>query len=1133
MKRIALCLDGTWNDNKAGFVQTNVAKLQPLIAKVDANGVRQISHYIPGIANTPGETAQFLKGAVGFGIGDRIRDAYEKLVADYQPGDEIYLFGFSRGAFEARSLGTLITLFGVAKSVANFPFEEAWSLYRTRARRRGEDALDEVRAAAHYPVRIKCMGVWDTVGNIGNPFSSSGPIGRMFKFHDTRLSDSIDVGLHALSIDEIRGPFRPALWALPKGQALPERQHIEQVWFAGTHCNVGGGFRETGLSDIALRWMVERTAATTGLAFDTPELIRSTRPDPLAPQHMSATGSIFRWSRFVPFVRLVRQAIDGISPLRRALLGTWRTSKLRGGRTSVNESIHPSVLQRFGQKVIELIEGRSHMIVYRPSNLAPAMPEPQAPVAQEAPAKPRRVKVFTVHGTFAHAADWDDWDKDDNDCKKTEHWQFVNRLAQHLRSHGVTLDELDHTQYDWSGGNSHPERLTAAIGLKKLIETDLGKTYAEHGEDYYDRVYIVGHSHGGTISRLAMNLWDKEPDYYDPPDKNEPAHDDECPTCLRTRNGLVGRNTVRRPDGVITFGSPFVTFEKRRGGLLTARIAVWVYRILAVLPLAGLVYFLWSDDTIKDVTGQMREEASFLRTALILGTPLLVFWLAGVHWTARLQAWAERRFGKGSSALVSASSALLLFKYLLLVLLAVYYIAYATVGLERIGSWLPFLKPIGEWFTILTPLILLWLLVVTLPGRFLGWMRNKVAGLREQLPKKFDPPEDKPAAYLNYHTPGDEAGAHLRAFSALTWTVQTLALAAACVLAAGIILSFVIGVEAINHSVFNSSVLARFGVSAWNSEYQAQFVRLMDWLTFLPAAVWSWIFGLTTTKLNLGDLANAREVAWYIPLALLAAIVTLFLLLMPLVLVLLGIAYAVSIRLRSSGLVFGGESFAWTMASRIGVKRRANDNSLLRLLFITPEAWRRQEIAHCYYYKSDRVIRDMASYMADWSRHAPWRFLSVGEWTADAARWAIVLLFVLSIFAVSVPFATSFAGMRGVSATQVASQADVICKEEAHRVEVEYQDTLQLLSCDKDRFDRRAAPVAQNQWKSEVTGKFGAEWSDWKLARPESPVTMIQGCSFSYIARATPCRLRDGPGSPAASAPAVTPPPDGAQPQRR
>ena len=94
-----------------------------------------------GIASTAGETAQFLKGAVGFGVGDRIRKAYELLAADYEPGDEIYLFGFSRGAFEARSLGGLITLFGVAKSVKDLPFEKAWSLYRTRAARRERAAL--------------------------------------------------------------------------------------------------------------------------------------------------------------------------------------------------------------------------------------------------------------------------------------------------------------------------------------------------------------------------------------------------------------------------------------------------------------------------------------------------------------------------------------------------------------------------------------------------------------------------------------------------------------------------------------------------------------------------------------------------------------------------------------------------------------------------------------------------------------------------------------------------------------------------------------------------------------------------------------------------------------------------------
>jgi hypothetical protein len=350
---------------------------------------------------------------------------------------------------------------------------------------------------------------------------------------------------------------------------------------------------------------------------------------------------------------------------------------------------------------------------------------------------------------------------------------------------------------------------------------------------------------------------------------------------------------------------------------------------------------------------------------------------------------------------------------------------------------------------------------------------------------------------------------HLRIFSALTWTVQTTALAAACVLAAGIILSIVIGIETINHAVFKSSVLARFGVSAWNPEYQAQFVRVMDWLTFLPATVWSWVFGLTTTKLNLGELANANAVAWYIPLAILAAIVTLFLVLMPLVLILLGIAYLANMRLRSSGLVFGGESFAWTMASRIGVRRRANANSLLRVMFITPDAWRRQEIAHCYYYKSDRVVEDVAAYMADWNRHAPSRFLSLGGWTADAARWAVVALFVLSIFAISVPFANSFAGMRDPAAVAPPA-ANLICKDEPHRVEVEYNDTLDLVGCDRDRFDRRAAPIAQQKWKSEVAEKLGATWSDWKLARAGQPLTGISGCSFSYIIQATPCRLNDG-----------------------
>jgi hypothetical protein len=110
--------------------------------------------------------------------------------------------------------------------------DKAWSLYHAREKERDQEELAELRSAAHYPERIKCVGVWDTVGNIGNPFSSGGLIGRRFEFHNTRFSETIDGSLHALSVDELRGPFRPTLWTVPKGLDMPTNQHVEQVWFA-------------------------------------------------------------------------------------------------------------------------------------------------------------------------------------------------------------------------------------------------------------------------------------------------------------------------------------------------------------------------------------------------------------------------------------------------------------------------------------------------------------------------------------------------------------------------------------------------------------------------------------------------------------------------------------------------------------------------------------------------------------------------------------------------------------------------------------------------------------------------------------------------------------------------------------
>jgi uncharacterized protein (DUF2235 family) len=381
MKRVILCLDGTWNNCRPGAILTNVRKLHQAIAPTDGNGMRQISHYIEGIVSAEGEPLKFLRGAIGVGVDDRIRKAYEILIRDYEAGDEIYLVGFSRGAFEARSLGGLITLFGVGRSGAAFSLDTAWSVYRTREKERDQRVLAELRAAAHYPVRIKCVAVWDTVGNLGNPFVSRGVVGRMFEFHDTRLTNNIDIALHALSIDELRGPFRPTLWTMRKGATLPVNQHVEQVWFAGNHADVGGGHPETGLSDVTLLWMAERIQSVTGLALEAETFVQ-TRPDSLGPQHSVAQGWIFTWSGFLPFIRLIKQAMEAIPPLRLKLLGTLRSGKLPRGEETINESIHDSVLERFGQQVIELHRERSRTITYEPRNLAPVIREHTALVAK-------------------------------------------------------------------------------------------------------------------------------------------------------------------------------------------------------------------------------------------------------------------------------------------------------------------------------------------------------------------------------------------------------------------------------------------------------------------------------------------------------------------------------------------------------------------------------------------------------------------------------------------------------------------------------------------------------------------------------------------------------------------------------
>lgn len=366
-------MDGTWNDDSGASPQTNVAKLTRAVLPTDNRGVRQLIRFV--VSKAPWEEKGWasFKGTAGFEISERIEAGYEFLRNSYEPGDEVYLFGFSRGAYEARSLASFIALFGIARKDAAFPIDHAWRLYRKSERRRNFDAVAEFSAACHYPVRIRCIGAWDTVGNAGNPKWPWACLSRRFSYHDIRWHDTIDVALHAVSIDETRRAFRPLMFTLPEDVEVPPHQRVEQVWFAGTHANVGGGLPETELSDIALLWMAEKIQSTTDLAIDIEKLQHESSPDPLGLQHASNTGWRSALSRRIPYLRLVQQNIAGIPDRRRSFFRSWRTSKLGNDLVSLNETIHHSARARLGQTICEAHNNHVQERVYEPSTLVAAV----------------------------------------------------------------------------------------------------------------------------------------------------------------------------------------------------------------------------------------------------------------------------------------------------------------------------------------------------------------------------------------------------------------------------------------------------------------------------------------------------------------------------------------------------------------------------------------------------------------------------------------------------------------------------------------------------------------------------------------------------------------------------------------
>lgn len=321
-RTLVICCDGTWNDPTD---QTNVwrtfvflrdhcrvpvAAPDPLTGSVsfasevrvtlpegDEADIPLVVFYDKGVGEKKGG------GAFGVGLGTNVRQAYAFVARHWQPGTSIFVFGFSRGAYTARSLAGMLNAVGVVDPDRAGAEEAAWAHYRlppgarTGTLRDTIDSMQKPGAARGTVVRF--LGVWDTVGSLGVPVPqlrglSNKLFGEIYRFHDTGLGANVLNACQALAIHEERGAFKPVLWTRRHACVTDEvgnetRQRVLQVWFTGSHGDVGGGYHgDRRLADIALTWMLHR-ALECGHPLSEPAWLPHCEPSPLGARNDSLT----------------------------------------------------------------------------------------------------------------------------------------------------------------------------------------------------------------------------------------------------------------------------------------------------------------------------------------------------------------------------------------------------------------------------------------------------------------------------------------------------------------------------------------------------------------------------------------------------------------------------------------------------------------------------------------------------------------------------------------------------------------------------------------------------------------------------------------------------------------------------
>ncbi|MDA9408917.1 hypothetical protein XH80_19940 [Bradyrhizobium sp. CCBAU 45384] len=336
-------LDGTWNSVDSN---TNVWRMRALCAAKGLDGKPQLVYYEVGVNG-------FLGGVFGQGLDENIRLAYEWLIENYNQGDEIFIFGFSRGAFTARALAGLVAINGVLKAGSPIGVtelfdrykkgdeESIWRLKDIAATGDTSKLTEQEKWLLKYSesAQVKVMGVWDTVGSVGLAAGNIPGISRsQFDYLQTGLRIHILNGYHALAIDEHRNDFAPTLWDVhhPKDPnaviAKPRPlSGVEQRWFVGAHANVGGGYQTDLLAQAPLRWMMKK-AELHGLSFRSEvDLDGEAATAPIADSYASFGSGLYAWLT---------------SPLYRTI-GREPDIREDGTHINVNETIDANVFKRW------------------------------------------------------------------------------------------------------------------------------------------------------------------------------------------------------------------------------------------------------------------------------------------------------------------------------------------------------------------------------------------------------------------------------------------------------------------------------------------------------------------------------------------------------------------------------------------------------------------------------------------------------------------------------------------------------------------------------------------------------------------------------------------------------------------